>query len=255
MLKLTGWLSLERLQKVIAESGYTSRRKAEELIVQGKVYVNGEKVTTLGTKVSPSDIITVDGVTLRKEDKVYYLLNKPRGIVTTNSDEKGRKTVIDLIETDKRIYPVGRLDYDTTGLLILTNDGELSNILMHPSNHVEKKYIVKLNKAFAIDDYHKLKKGIVIDGIKCTPTRVKIKKNDLNKDSSIVEVSIIEGRNHIIKNIFAKMGYLVDKLSRVEYGFLTLDNLKSGDYRELSIKEVKKLYAYKVNNWKTRLFW
>lgn len=142
MLKLTGWLSLERLQKVIAESGYTSRRKAEELIIQGKVYVNGEKVTTLGTKVSPSDIITVDGVTLRKEDKVYYLLNKPRGIVTTNSDEKGRKTVIDLIETDKRIYPVGRLDYDTTGLLILTNDGELSNILMHPSNHVEKLYLI-----------------------------------------------------------------------------------------------------------------
>lgn len=239
---------MERLQKVIAESGYTSRRKAEELIVQGRVFVNGETVTTLGTKVSPSDIITIDGVTLHKEDKAYFLLNKPRSIVTTSSDEKGRKTVVDLIDTDKRIYPVGRLDYDTTGLLILTNDGKLSNILMHPSNHVEKKYIVKLNKALAIADYHQLKKGIVVDGVKCVPTRVKIKKNDLNKDSSIVEIAIVEGRNHIIKNVFAKMGYLVDKLSRVEYGFLTLDNLRSGEYRELTIKEVKKLYAYKVNN-------
>ncbi len=237
---------MERLQKVIAESGYASRRKAEELITRGKVYVNGEKITTLGTKVNSNDIITVEGITLKKEEKVYYILNKPRGVITSNSDDKGRKTVIDLIETDKRIYPVGRLDYDTTGLLILTNDGDLANILMHPKNNVEKKYIVKLNKSFAIADFHKLKKGIVIDGIKCTPTRVKIKKNDHDKDTSIIEVSIIEGRNHIIKRLFLEMNYLVDKLTRVEYGYLTIGNLKSGEYRSLSVKEVKKLYEYKI---------
>lgn len=237
---------MERLQKVIAESGYASRRKAEEFITRGKVYVNGEKITTLGTKVNSNDIITVEGITLKKEEKVYYILNKPRGVITSNSDDKGRKTVIDLIETDKRIYPVGRLDYDTTGLLILTNDGDLANILMHPKNNVEKKYIVKLNKSFAIADFHKLKKGIVIDGIKCTPTRVKIKKNDHDKDTSIIEVSIIEGRNHIIKRLFLEMNYLVDKLTRVEYGYLTIGNLKSGEYRSLSVKEVKKLYEYKI---------
>lgn len=237
---------MKRLQKIIAESGYTSRRKAEELIKSGAVFVNGKKVTELGTKASPSDDITINGITLSKEDKVYYLLNKPRGIITSNSDDKGRKTVIDLIDTDKRIYPVGRLDYDTTGLLILTNDGDLANILMHPKNNVEKKYIVKLNKSFAIADFHKLKAGPVIDGVKCVPTRVKIKENNHEKDTSLIEVSIIEGRNHIIKKLFSEMGYLVDKLTRIEYGFLTLSNLKSGEYVKLSIKEVKKLYDYKV---------
>lgn len=236
---------MERLQKVIAESGFASRRKAEELIKQGKVYVNGIKITILGTKVHGNDIITINGSEIKKEDKVYYLMNKPRGVISSVSDDKGRKTVVDLINTNKRIYPVGRLDYDTTGLIIITNDGELANILMHPKNKVEKKYIVKLNKALAITDLQKLKKGINIDGIKCTPTKLKLKKNDTDKDFSIVEISIIEGRNHIIKNLFLKLGYLVDKLSRIEYGFLDLGTLKSGEYRLLNIKEVKKLYDYK----------
>ncbi len=230
-----------RLQKVIAQAGYASRRKAEDLIKAGKVFVNGEKVTTLGTKVSGSDEIIVDGKILKKEDKVYYLLNKPRGVVTTTLDDKGRKTVTHFIDTDKRIYPVGRLDYDTTGLLILTNDGELANVLMHPSNKVVKKYVAKLHRDFSIDDFHKLKKGIKIDGRLVVPTRLKIKNKNL------VEISIIEGRNHIIKKIFEKMSYMVDKLTRVEYGFLKLDNLQSGEYRSLSIKEVKKLYEYKNN--------
>lgn len=236
---------MERLQKVIAESGFASRRKAEELIKQGKVYVNGIKITILGTKVHGNDIITINGSEIKKEDKVYYLMNKPRGVISSVSDDKGRKTVVDLINTNKRIYPVGRLDYDTTGLIIITNDGELANILMHPKNKVEKKYIVKLNKSLAITDLQKLKKGINIDGIKCTPTKLKLKKNDTDKDFSIVEISIIEGRNHIIKNLFLELGYLVDKLSRIEYGFLDLGTLKSGEYRLLNIKEVKKLYDYK----------
>ena len=235
---------MERLQKVIAASGVASRRKAEELIVAGKVYVNGEKITELGTKVSGDDEIMVDGVLLRKEDKVYYLLNKPRQTVCTVSDEHNRKTVIDLINTDKRIYPVGRLDYDTTGLLILTNDGELANILMHPSKHVEKTYVAKLNKILEPSDLMRLKKGILIDGIKCLPTRVKVKSSDKEKDNCIVEISIVEGRNHIVKRLFESLGYLVDKLTRTQYGFLTLDNLKSGEYRILTFKEVKKLYEY-----------
>jgi len=236
---------MERLQKVIAASGLASRRKAEELILQGKVFVNGEKVTELGTKVKNSDDILVDGAQISREDKVYFLLNKPRRIISSASDEKGRTTVIDLIDTNARIYPIGRLDYNTTGLLILTNDGDLTNILMHPSNEVPKKYIAKLNKCMAITDFKKLEKGIIIEGIKCIPTRLKIKTNDTNKDYSMIEITIIEGRNHIIKKLFNELGYLVDALTRVEYGFLTLDKLKSGDYRRLSIKEVKKLYGYK----------
>lgn len=236
---------MERLQKVIAESGYTSRRKAEELIMAGKVYVNGEKVTELGVKVSGDDLITVNGAVLSKEDKVYYLLNKPRGVVTTVSDELDRKTVLDFIDTDKRIYPVGRLDYDTTGLLILTNDGDLANTLMHPSKNVEKTYIAKLNKVLEPSDLMKLKQGIDVKGVKCLPTRVKVRNVDKEKDTCIVEITIVEGRNHIVKKVFEHMGYLVDKLTRTKYGFLTIDNLKSGEYRELSIKEVKKLYEYK----------
>lgn len=237
---------MERLQKVIANSGYCSRRKAEELIKSGKVFVNGERITELGTKVSGNDAITINGEAIKlEEDKVYYLLNKPRGVISSVSDDKDRKTVVDLIDTKKRIYPVGRLDYDTTGLIILTNDGGLANTLMHPSNSIEKKYVAKLNKFFEISDLKKLEKGIDIDGVKCVPTRVKIKTNNKVKDFSIVEISIVEGRNHIIKRVFMELGYLVDKLSRVEYAFLNLKGLQSGEYRELSTKEVKKLYEYK----------
>ena len=236
---------MERLQKIIAESGYTSRRKAEELIKQGKVFVNGVKVVELGTKASFGDIITVNGVTLQKSDYVYFLLNKPRGVVSTAKDEKGRKTVVDLIDTDKRIYPIGRLDYDTTGLILLTNDGELTNLLTHPKNKVPKKYVAKLNRYMEIEDLKKLEKGVEVEGRVCTPTRVKLKKNDLIRNYAIVEITIIEGRNHIIKKVFENLGYLVDKLTRVEYAFLNVDKLKSGEYRSLTIKEVKKLYEYK----------
>lgn len=236
---------MERLQKIIAESGFCSRRKAEEYIKNGLVLVNGEKVTELGTKASYADIIIVDGHSIEKEDKVYFLLNKPRGYVSTVSDELNRKKITDLIETDKRIYPVGRLDYDTTGLIILTNDGDLANTLMHPSHLVTKTYVAKLNKVMTPKDQSILKSGVKVDGIKCIPTRVKVRDVDYNKDTCIVEISIVEGRNHIIKNVFMELGYLVDKLTRIEYGFLKLDGLKSGEYRELSIKEVKKLYEYK----------
>mgnify|MGYP004468564485 CR=1 FL=1 len=236
---------MERLQKVIAAAGIASRRKAEELIVAGKVTVNGEVVKTLGTKVNGEDIITVNGRQLAKESYEYYLLNKPREYICSVNDEFKRKVVTDLIATNKRIYPVGRLDYDTTGLLILTNDGTLANILMHPKNGVEKTYVAKIEGNLSMEELHKLKMGIVIDGVLCKPLRVKIKKHDIVKCVDIVEVVITEGRNHIVKNLFKAVNHEVIKLKREKYGFLELGNLKSGEYRPLSIKEVHRLYAYK----------
>lgn len=237
---------MERLQKVIASSGLTSRRKAEELIKQGKVTVNGIVVTELGTKVSYEDDIIVDKVLLKKEtNKEYYLLNKPRGIISSVSDDKNRKTVVDLIDTDSRIYPIGRLDYDTTGLILLTNDGELTNILSHPSNNIEKTYIAKIEGILSKENIDALKKGVMVDGKKCKPVRFKVRKKDLEKNTSLVEITIVEGRNHIVKKLFQELKHEVIKLKRESYAFLNLGNLKSGEYRMLSIKEVKKLYSLK----------
>lgn len=239
---------MERLQKVIANSGYCSRRKAEELILAGKVYVDGEKVTELGTKVSGSEVIVVDGVTLQKEiKKVYYLLNKPSGYICSLNDEKGRNVVTDLIETKERIYPVGRLDYDTTGLLILTNDGEFANILMHPSNEVEKVYKATIDSILTTEEIYALKEGIVVDDIKVVPSRVKIRKKNTNKNTQVIEIGIVEGRNHIVKRIFEEMGHKVIKLKREKYAFLGLEEMPVGSYRTLTINEVKKLYNLKKN--------
>lgn len=237
---------MERLQKVIASYGYASRRKAEDLIRHGKVLVNGKVITELGTKVLANDIISIDGVIINKDVKhEYYLLNKPRQVISSVEDKLGRITVRDLINTEARIYPVGRLDYDTTGLIILTNDGDFANMLMHPSYEIEKTYVAKINKVLDKDDINKLKKGIVIDNRKVDIKRFKVRKKDVEKNTSIVELTIVEGRNHIVKRIFENMRIDVIKLSRVSYAFLTLDGLKSGEYRKLSIKEIKKLYALK----------
>lgn len=237
---------MERLQKVIASYGYASRRKAEDLIRHGKVLVNGKVITELGTKVEANDIISIDGVIINKDVKhEYYLLNKPRQVISSVEDKLGRITVRDLINTEARIYPVGRLDYDTTGLIILTNDGDFANMLMHPSYEIEKTYVAKINKILDKDDINKLKKGIVIDNRKVDIKRFKIRKKDVEKNTLIVELTIVEGRNHIVKKIFESMRIDVIKLSRVSYAFLTLDGLKSGEYRKLSIKEIKKLYALK----------
>lgn len=237
-------MEMERLQKVIANSGYTSRRKAEELIEKGQVKVNGNVVRELGTKVNNTDIIEVEGNVLEKnEKKVYYMLNKPRGVISSASDDLNRKTVVSLINTELRIYPIGRLDYDTTGLILLTNDGELANLLMHPKNEVEKTYIAKIEGVLSPSEFYGLKKGIEIEGRKVVPTHLKVRKQEEN--SSIIEISIIEGRNHIVKKIFESLGHPVSKLKRESYAFLSLGNLKSGEYRELSLKEVKKLYSLK----------
>ena len=234
---------MERLQKYIANSGVASRRKAEELILDGKVKVDGKVVRELGTKVSGNETIEVNGNILAKEDKVYYLLNKPRGIISSSNDEVGRKTVVDLIEENKRIYPVGRLDYDTTGIIILTNDGEIANLLMHPKNEIEKTYVAKINGILSPKEQMILKNGVVIDGIKTSKARVKVKKIDKENNKSIVELTIHEGKNHIVKKMFAALGYDVEKLKREKIAFLDLRGLKSGEYRKLNIKEVKELYA------------
>lgn len=235
---------MERLQKVIANYGYCSRRKAEELISEGKVLVNGNVITSLGTKVSKEDTIVVEGVTISKEvNYVYYLLNKPRGVVTTSSDDKGRKTVVDLIDTSIRIYPVGRLDYDTTGALLLTNDGELANLLMHPKNEIDKVYIAKIEGIISGYAIKLLRNGVVIDGVKTYPARVKLKSYSKKNNSSIVEIIIHEGRNHQVKRMFEQVGYRVSKLKRERYANLTLDGLASGEYRTLTVKEVKRLYS------------
>lgn len=240
---------MERLQKIIANSGYCSRRKAEELISKGQVYVNGELVTELGTKVSGKEDIVVEGVTLGKQTrKEYYLLNKPRGYICSVSDDKGRKVVTDLIDTKERIYPVGRLDYDTTGVLLLTNDGEFANIMMHPSNEVEKTYLAIIEGIMTTEEIYALKGGVVVDGVKVVPKRVKIKKKDLEKNKSKVEVTIVEGRNHIVKKMFEAVGHPVNKLTRERLAFLDVKGLQSGEYRYLSNAEVQELMKLKKSS-------
>ncbi|HHX16896.1 MAG TPA: rRNA pseudouridine synthase [Mollicutes bacterium] len=239
---------MERLQKVIAHSGFTSRRKAEELIVNGKVMVNGEIVRELGTKVAPSDDIVIDGIKLEAEEKEYYLFNKPRGVITSTSDEKNRKTVMDFFETNKRLYPVGRLDYDTTGVLIITNDGDFANKLLHPSSKIDRLYIAKLEGIIDGKAINKIKEGIKIDNKMVYPTRVKLKKKDLAKKTSMVEIVVHEGYNHEIKKIFDAVGFPVIKLKRESFGNLNVKNLKSGEYRRITPKEIKQLYYLMKKN-------
>lgn len=234
---------MERLQKIIAESGYCSRRKAEQLIKNSKVTVNGDIVNILGTKANVGDNIIVEGKTISKEDKEYYLFYKPRGVISSTSDDKDRKTIMNYFNTNKRLYPVGRLDYNTDGAIIVTNDGEFANMLMHPKNELEKVYIVKVKGIIDGDAIRKLKQGIVINRIKCIPDKVKLRKVDKIKKSSIVEIVIHDGKNHEVKLMFERIGFLVDKLKRERIEFLNLDGLNSGEYRRITPKEIKKIYS------------
>ncbi len=237
---------MERLQKVIAQAGIASRRKAEELIKDGKVKVNGEVITELGTKVKESDRVEVNNKPIEKENKEYYLLNKPRGVITTTSDEHGRKTVTELINTEARIYPVGRLDYDTTGAILLTNDGEFANILMHPSNKIDKVYLAKLEGIIKGEQINTLKNGVMLDDILVKASRVKLKKINKESNTSMVEITIHEGKNHQVKRMFESVGFHVEKLTRERIDIFTINNLKSGEYRKLTPKEVQVVYSYKT---------
>ena len=231
-----------RLQKAISDSGFCSRRKAEEYILKGKVFVNGNKITELGVKVSNTDDIIVDGNLLSYTEKEYYVLNKPRGVISSTKDDKGRKTVLDFFDTDKRLYPIGRLDYDTTGVILITNDGEFANLMMHPKNMIQKSYIAKLKGIIDGSSIKKIKSGTIIDGVKCIPDRVKLKSIDKKSNTCIVEIVIHDGKNHEVKRIFQNAGYDVIKLKRESFGFISLDSLSSGKIRKLTKKEVKQLY-------------
>jgi 23S rRNA pseudouridine2605 synthase len=235
---------MERLQKVIAHSGVASRRKAEELIKEGRVKVNGKVVKELGVKVTPNDKVTVNEVQIEREEPVYFLLYKPRGVISSVKDDKGRKVVTDFMPRMlERIYPVGRLDYDTSGLLLMTNDGDFANLLMHPRHGVEKLYVVKSKGIPSKEQLRKLEKGIVLEDGKTAPARVKMLSADTKKNTAIVEITIHEGRNRQVRRMFDAIGHEVLKLKRERYGFLTLNGLSAGGMRELTPHEVKQLRA------------
>jgi len=235
---------MERLQKVIAHAGIASRRKAEQLIQDGKVKVNGKVVRELGIKVSDQDEIEVNGVPIEKEEPVYFMLYKPRGVISSVKDDKGRKVVTEYLEeVDKRVYPIGRLDYDTSGLLLLTNDGEFANLLMHPRYQVEKMYIAKVKGIPSKTELKQLERGVMLEDGMTAPAKVKLKSLDKKKKTSIIEITIHEGRNRQVRRMFEKIGHLVLKLKRERYAFLDLRGLNPGDVRELSPHEVKQLRA------------
>ncbi|MFZ3588589.1 pseudouridine synthase [Bacillus sp. DJP31] len=233
---------MERLQKVIAQAGVASRRKAEELIVQGSVTVNGIVVKELGTKVSPNERVEVNGIPLQREQPVYFLLYKPTGVISSVSDDKGRKVVTDFFPLRKeRIFPVGRLDYDTSGVLIMTNDGEFANLLMHPKHEMNKVYIAKLKGIPRRDQLKLLDKGIRLEDGVTAPARTKVITSDKNKNTSIIQITIHEGRNRQVRRMFEAIDCPVIKLKREQYGFLTLHGLNAGESRELTPYEVKQL--------------
>ncbi|MFV0288253.1 MAG: pseudouridine synthase [Mycoplasmatales bacterium] len=236
---------MERLQKRIANNSKFSRRKAESLILEGQVKVNGQVIKELGTKVAATDEIQVGNKVLYSEEKVYYLLNKPKGVVSTCSDEKGRPTVIDLIknEVQDNVYPVGRLDFNTTGVLILTNDGELANFLMHPRNKIAKTYLAKVKGQMQREAILQLANGIEIDGYQTSRAKIKILRHNPKLEISKIRITIYEGKNHQVKKMFEAIGGQVVELKRVEYGILDLTDLKVGSYRKITTKEVKKLYG------------
>ena len=226
-----------RLNKYLADSGVASRRKAEELILQGRVSVNGKVIKELSFKVdSENDSVLFDGENISPRRHLYFLLNKPKGVVTTTSDEKKRGTVVDLIKTTEKIFPVGRLDFNTTGVLLLTNDGEFSNLLTHPRNNVPRNYEAILDRPLDESDEGKLLKGIFIEGV-----RGKFKSITFPKISSRkkVDVVTVEGRNHFVKNMFKALGYTVTSLNRSSYGIFTTD-IPLGHYRTISLSEIEK---------------
>ena len=237
----------ERLQKILAAAGVASRRKAEEIITAGRVAVNGTVVTELGSKADPeADEIRVDGAPLKKSRAfLYFMLNKPKGYVTTVSDPEGRATVMDLLPNNiERVYPVGRLDYGSEGLLLLTNDGALAQLLMKAGSHVPKTYLVKISGRPSERDIARLRSGISIpleDGrrVKTSPARIRLTKDEPNP---WYEVVLIEGRNRQIRRMFKEIGFDVEKIKRIQLGPLKLD-VEPGKYRALTIREVAALKA------------
>ncbi len=234
-----------RLNKYIADSGVCSRRKADNLIAEGKVKVNKKTVTELGTIVKLSDFITVDGGPVNPENKnVYIVLNKPKDYISTVSDERGRKTVIDLVKSRFRIFPVGRLDRNTTGVLILTNDGELAQRLTHPKYEIIRSYRVTLDKELLPEHAQKIASGVKLENFTSSPCEILMD----HKDKKTLIISLKEGKNHEVKRLFEEFGYSVKKLDRKAYANITVQGMKRGEYRHLMNRELmylKKLAGMK----------
>ncbi|MCH8171050.1 MAG: rRNA pseudouridine synthase [Bacteroidetes bacterium] len=227
------------MNKYIAESGLCSRRNAEKYILEGRVTINNKTVTDLSYKINEeNDEVFVDGEKIKPKRHIYILLNKPKGVITSTKDEKNRKTVVDLVKTNEKIYPVGRLDYNTTGVLLLTNDGDFSNLLTHPKHKIRKTYTIQLNKPLMNEDENKLLKGVYINRRK----GIFIKINFPNiKKKTLVEVAVVEGRNHFIKDMFSTLGYNVVELDRKYFGQFEAD-IPLGKYRVISNEEIKSVY-------------
>lgn len=233
---------MERLQKVIAHAGIASRRKAEQLIIDGQVKVNGKVVKELGCKVTSTDKVEVNEIQIEREEPVYFILYKPRGVISSVKDDKGRKVVTDFLpEIKQRIYPVGRLDYDTSGLILLTNDGEFANQLMHPSSEIEKVYVAKIKGIPPREKVRALEKGVQLEDGKTAPAKVNVISIDKKKQTSIIELTIHEGKNRQVRRMLEAIGHEVVKLKRERYGHLTLQGLSVGEMRELTPHEVKQL--------------
>ena len=228
-----------RLQKYLALCNVASRRASEEIILQGRVRIKGKKCTTLGTKVSDGDEVSVDGKIISQEAKKYYImLNKPIGYVTTVSDEQGRATVMELVsDISKRVYPVGRLDINTEGLLLMTNDGDFTYKITHPKHKLDKTYEVWVSGKAEQNALKKLERGVIIDGKKTSPAKVDV--IDYTKASALLSVTIHEGRNRQVRKMCASVGFKVMNLKRVSEGGLSLGNLPLGKWRHLTDAEVK----------------
>ena len=228
----------ERLQKFMASCGVASRRKCEELIQSGKVKVNGVIVTELGIKVDKDkDRVEYDGKVIKPEEKkVYIMLNKPEGYITSLKDEKNRKTILDIVKVEERIYPIGRLDYDSSGLLLLTNDGEIYNKIIHPRVEITKKYIAVVKGEFKKNELEKFKQGVDIGGYITSPAKIKVLK--FQDDKTTVEIGIHEGKNRQIRKMCSALNHNVLALKRVSIGEIKLGDLKRGEYRSLTKKEL-----------------
>ena len=234
-----------RLQAFMANCGVASRRKCEEIILAGRVKVNGVVVDKLGSKVTTKDVVTVDGKVIQKEELVYYVLNKPRGYVTTLNDEFDRKKVIDLFAPEDlayRIFPVGRLDYDTQGVLLFTNDGELANRLTSPHSNVEKEYLARVEGKAGKEELGKLVRGVVINGYKTKPAEVEVMEYKKETNTSLLRIIITEGKYHQVKNMCEAVGLPVKKLTRLRFANISTEGIAKGEYRKLKIHEVKQLY-------------
>ncbi|MBA4250248.1 MAG: rRNA pseudouridine synthase [Chlorobiaceae bacterium] len=245
-------MNLIRLNKYLAECGVDSRRGVEELITGGRVLINGEPPVSIAAKINrETDVVTVDGEKVKPLRNIYYLLNKPRGTICASKDLKGKPTVVDLINSKIRLFPVGRLDFNTTGALIITNDGQLAYFLLHPKFKVPRVYEVKLDKPLRIEDEQKLLQGITIEQKLGNFESVEFQSNNRR----YLDVLAIEGRNHFIKNMFSSLGYIVTSLHRKSFAGFSVQNIALGQYRQMTPIEIKELYkkygtkySYNSNN-------